>query len=241
MTMKLPGIRLVLFALLIVIVAGTGYAAATVSNARESLYRIYAKGFKIGEFRSAYSLVPHDNRKVLKFEAHTRIDANFVFYTYSLDSREEALVGEEGAVRYSRTSRENGVSQQIAGRLDNGRFLFDIREKGGNRSLAVPKEQYDATTMECPEISLKREGDEMTLRILDLEKLAVVKRHYRWVRSEEVTVEGKTALYRVIDFEDANKKGRRWIRKDGIGVIIARQDGKGKDGAYSLRMVKWIF
>ena len=228
---------IILAVLLVVAVVGAGYAAVAAPPARESFYRIYAKGFRIGEFKSVYSIVPHENRKVLKFEAHTKIDANFVFYSYSLDSREEAFVGEEGAIRYRRTSKDNGVSQQIEGKLENGKFVFDIRENGSRRSMAVPREQFDATTMECPEISLKREGDEATLRILDLEKLMVVKRHYRWIKNEEVTVDGKNTLFRVVDFEDANKSGRRWIRKDEIGVSIARQDGRGKDGSYSLRLV----
>ncbi|MCM2359955.1 MAG: hypothetical protein NDI77_17520 [Geobacteraceae bacterium] len=45
--------------------------------------------------------------------------------------------------------------------------------------------------MECPEIAMKCEGDEMTLRLLDLETLSVVTRKYRWVKSEEIAVDGQ--------------------------------------------------
>lgn len=78
----------------------------------------------------------------------------------------------------------------------------------------------------------------MTLRLLDLETLSVVTRRYRWVRSEDVTVDGKQIRCRVVDFEDPNKKCRRWIRPDAPGAVIARQGGKGKDGSYSLRMAQ---
>ena len=74
------------------------------------------------------------------------------------------------------------------------------------------------------------------MRLLDLETLSVVTRRYTWVRSEDVTVDGKRIRCRVIDFEDPNKKCRRWISAGEPGVIITRQDGKGKSGSYSLRM-----
>ncbi|MCM2359954.1 MAG: hypothetical protein NDI77_17515 [Geobacteraceae bacterium] len=42
----------------------------------------------------------------------------------------------------------------------------------------------------------------------------------------------------MVDFEDPNKKCRRWIRPDELGAIVVRQDGKGKEGSYSLRMTQ---
>ncbi|KAF0219965.1 MAG: hypothetical protein FD174_1689 [Geobacteraceae bacterium] len=211
-------------------------STADTSNAKESRYTIYSKGLRVGNLKTVYSLLPGNNKKVLKFESVTRIDADFIVYSYALDSKEEAFVGDEGTFRYNRTTRENDTSCEVDGRLENGRFHFDIRENGVRRSLTINKDQYDYTTMECPEISMKKEGDEMSLRLLDLEHLAVVTRKYRWVKSEDVKVDGKSIRCRVIDFEDPNKKGRRWIRKDDVGVTIARQDGKGKGGSYSLKI-----
>jgi len=102
--------------------------------------------------------------------------------------------------------------------------------------MKVNRDDYDYTTMECPETRLQREGEERVLRLLDLETLSVVTRRYRWVKSEDVTVDGKRLHCRVIDFEDPNKKCRRWVSTGEPGVIITRQDGKGKSGSYSLRM-----
>ena len=44
-------------------------------------------------------------------------------------------------------------------------------------------------------------------------------RRYRWVKSEDVVVDGKRINCRVIDFEDPNKKWRRWrpSRSSGAG------------------------
>jgi len=60
---------------------------------------------------------------------------------------------------------------------------------------------------EYPELALRHEGDEAVFRVFDLEKLSVVDRKYRWLRSEEVTVNGKRIICRVIDFQDPNKNG----------------------------------
>lgn len=227
-----------LFSLLLI--CPLGISTADTSNAKESRYKVYSKGLRVGDLKTVYSLLPGNNKKVLKFESVTRIDANFIVYSYALDSKEEAFVGEEGTFRYNRISRENDKSCEVEGRLENGKFHFDIKENGVRRSLTISRDQYDYTTMECPEISMKNEGDEMSLRLLDLEHLAVVTRKYRWVKSEDVKIDGKPIHCRVIDFEDPNKKGRRWIRKDDVGVTIARQDGKGKSGSYSLRIASLI-
>jgi hypothetical protein len=210
----------------------TGNSGAT----KESDYTIHAKGLRVGELRMLCKLLPRNDKKVLQFSSTTRIDANFLVYSYALDSREEALVGDEGTIRYTRTTKENDKRSQVEGHLDNGRFLLDIRENGARRTLAVNRERYDYTTMECPEITLRHEGEEKTLRLLDLETLEVVKRTYRWVKSEDVVIDGVKIRCRVIDFEDPNKRCRRWIAPDEVGALIARQDGSGKHGSYSLRI-----
>ena len=210
--------------------------AAYVAEALESDYSVFSHGVRVGEFRSVCSPSSHEGRKALKFEARTRIHAGFVVYSYDLETKEDALVGDEGTVRYQRSTRENGTSTEVEGVLDHGRFLLNITENGVRRTMKVNRDDYDYTTMECPETRLQREGEERVLRLLDLETLSVVTRRYRWVKSEDVTVDGKRLHCRVIDFEDPNKKCRRWVSTGEPGVIITRQDGKGKSGSYSLRM-----
>jgi hypothetical protein len=38
------------------------------------------------------------------------------------------MVGDEGTVRYRRTTRENGTVCRVEGRLEPGRFLLDVTE-----------------------------------------------------------------------------------------------------------------
>lgn len=219
------------------LVSGADYLSAAVGERLESSYSIHALGMNVGELKTVCSTVFRNDRKALKFESFTHINTDLLLYAYRLQNREEAIVTDEGTVRYQRATTENGNRTQVEGRLENGRFLLDIRENGKQRTMAVNRESYDFTSMECPEVHLKHEGEDMTVRLLDMETLTVVSRHYRWAKSEDVEVDGRRIRCRVIDFEDKNKKCRRWIKPGEAGIVIARQDGKGKSGSYSLRIV----
>lgn len=211
-------------------------STATTTAMNESNYNVFSRGIRVGELKTVCSLIPYNGKKALKFESSTRVNANFLVYSYKLDTDESALVSDGGTVRYQRTSKDKHSVSQVEGKLEQGKFLLDIRENGVKRTLSVNRDRYDYTTIECPEITMKHEGDEMKLRLLDLETLMVVTRSYRWVKNEDVTVNGQQIHCRVVDFEDQNKKGRRWIRPDEVGVVIMRQDGSGKNGSYSVRM-----
>jgi len=209
------------------------------SEIKESRFGIYSHGFRIGEMISTNSLVSDTAADTLKFSSSTNINANFVISSYKLENHEEALVAKGGTLRYSRSGTENGRSIQVRGTLENNAFVVTVTESAGSRVLSFPREQYDYTTMECPELHLKREGDRMSARLLDLETLEIVTRRYTWVRSEELQAGSMKYNFRVIDFEDKNKKCRRWIKPDAIGAIIARQEGHGKTGSYSVRLVDY--
>jgi hypothetical protein len=84
--------------------------------------------------------------------------------------------------------------------------------------------------MECPEAHINFDGKpSITLNILDVEKMAVVKREYRLIRTEQYHVGGKEYPCRVVDYSDPNKKARRWINWDGTAVVMYRQDSKDKN------------
>jgi len=223
-----------LFTLLLVWSANDSLAESFES--RESDYFVYAKGLKVGELKTVCAAESAEGRRMVKFHSDMRINADFIVYSYALATTEEAIVGDGGTLRYRQTTRENDKLRQVDGRFENDSFHLELKENGTSRTLVIARNEYDFTTMECPEIRLKKEGDELALRLLDLETLSVVTRRYRWIRCEDVVVNGKRFRCRVIDFEDVNKKCRRWITEDNLGVIIARQDGNGKTGSYSLRM-----
>jgi hypothetical protein len=155
---------------------------------------------------------------------------------YHLDTIEKGTLQKENLVSYSRKGRDNGAVIDIEGRLENSSFRFDVREHGVRRSIVIPRSSYDYTTMECPEARLEfSEKPVVTLRVLDVENLAVVKREYRLVRNAQYSVSGKEYPCRIVDFADQNKKARRWIAWDGSTVVMYRQDGRGDKNSYSVQ------
>jgi hypothetical protein len=208
-------------------------------DSRASRFSVYSHGFRIGEATSVCSLVGSGDRATCRLSNFTRIHARFLVRSYSLENHEEALVGRDGTLRYTRSCRENGHPFTVEGALENNEFRIRVAENRAVRTIVIPRERYDYTTMDCPERFLKREGETVSLRLLDFEALDVVTRHYTWVRSEELRVNGRSYTFRVIEFEDKNKRCRRWIRSDDVGVMIARQEGTGKAGSYSVRLVEY--
>src|SRR5262245_44491112 len=79
---------------------------AAAAELLESSYTVHARGIKVGELRTVCSVVPDNGKKLLKFEAKTSIHANLLVYSFDMDSQEEALVGDEGTIRYRRSTRE---------------------------------------------------------------------------------------------------------------------------------------
>lgn len=238
-TMKRLPCHVVAFSLLIValLLSRSGWCLAGDSGA--SRFSIYSHGFRIGEATTVCSLTGSGDRTTCRFSNSTRIHASFLVRSYSLEKHEEALVGKGGTLRYTRSCRENGHSLAVEGALENNEFRIRVTENRDVRTIVIPRGRYDYTTMECPEIYLKREGEKVTLRLLDFDTLEVVTRHYTWLRSEELRVGGKSYTFRVVEFEDKNKRCRRWIRSDDAGVMIARQEGNGKGGSYSARLIEY--
>jgi hypothetical protein len=112
-----------------------------------------------------------------------------------------------------------------------------MSDDGVARSVSVPRSSYDFTTLDCPETTMKQEGDTMEVRLLDMEHARVVTRKFHWVKSEELEVGGKRLRCRVVDLSDPENSSRRWVSCGERGVVIVRQDGKGRRGPYALRMV----
>ena len=226
-----------LFLLCLFITSSVPADAAPVAPG-ESKLAVYSHGFKVGEITSSYSRRDEGGRELLLYASHTRISADLLVTSYSMEGDEEARIGSEGTRFYRKAWQENGVRHQVDGRLEGGTFRCVSTGAAADRhTFAIPRERYDFTTMDCPELRIKGEGDSMEIRLLDLESCEVVTRHYRWVRSERLTVNGFSDLYRVIEFRDRNRSGTRWILPDTLGVRIARQDGNSPSGSYTVRAV----
>lgn len=201
-------------------------------------YRITSRGLGVGELKTVISPAQHAGGRAFRFRSELSIDANLLLFHVRKSGREEALVSEHGTLSYHRQGEENGRSTTVDAHLEDGVFRFRIGENRDSRQVSVPRGSYDFTTMDCPETTMKREGDTLEVRLLDMEHARVVTRKFHWLRSEEVEVGGRRLNCRVVEFSDPNNDCRRWVSGDERGVIIVRQDGKGRgSGNYSLHIV----
>jgi len=172
----------------------------------------------------------------LSFETRTAVKASFLWMGYQLDTIEKGILQRGNLVSYSRKGRENGAMVNVEGRLEHSSFRFDVSEQGVSHSVVIPRNSYDYTTMECPEARLDfSDKTHVTLRVLDVEKMAVVHRDYRLVRHTSYPIGGKELPCRIVEFSDRNKKARRWITWDGATVVMYRQDGTGEKNSYSVQ------
>jgi hypothetical protein len=200
-------------------------------------YRISSRGLGVGEMKTIISPVQHAGDRAVRYESDLSINANLLLYKVTSKSRENAVIGEHGTLSYHRQGQDNGRNSSVDAALEAGAFRFRMNDNGVARSFSVPRSSYDFTTMDCPETTMKREGEFLELRVLNLEQGKVVTRKFHWIRNEELEIGGKRLLCRVVDFSDAENSCRRWVSCGEGGVVIVRQDGKGTRGPYSLRMV----
>jgi len=200
-------------------------------------YRITSRGFGVGELKTVISPMQHPGGRAVRFESDLAINANLLLFKVASRSRDDAVISEHGTLSYRRHGQDNGRSLTVDAALEGGVFRFKVNDNGVARVVAIPRSSYDFTSMDCPETTMQREGDIMEVRLLDLEHARVVTRKFHWIKSEELDVGGKRLRCRVVDFSDLNNSCRRWVTNDERGVIIVRQDGKGKGKNYSLRMV----
>lgn len=236
MTMILRGCRQLPAAMLIMCLLPLAPSFAGIPVMTVTHYKVSAKGFSIGDVVTTQRMTDEGGDPRVQFETKTEVRASFLWMGYQLSSIEKGALLKGALVSYSHRRKENGVTVDVEGRFENGAFRFDVREQGAAHTVVIPRSSYDCTTMECPEARLDfSERPQITLRVLDVEKMAVVKREYRLVRTASYTVAGKEHPCRIVDFSDPNKKARRWITWDGTAVVMYRQDGKGDRNSYSVQ------
>jgi len=208
-----------------------GMPAKTVAH-----YKVSSMGVSIGDITTTQRILDEGGQPSIHFETKSAVKASFLWMGYSLDTIEKGTLQKGNLVTYSRKGRDNGTVIDIEGKLENSSFRFDVHEHGSTRSIVIPRSSYDYTTMECPEARIEfSEKPVITLRVLDVEKLGVVKREYRLVRNGNYMVDGKEHPCRIVDFSDQNKKARRWISYDGTAVVMYRQDSRGEKNSYSVQ------
>jgi hypothetical protein len=224
-------ITIVTLCLMTIVISFANYPVKTVAH-----YKVSSMGFNIGDVITTQRMTEEGGIPSLHFETKTAVKASFLWMGYHQDTIEKGTLQKRDLISYFRKGRENGVTIDIEGRLENSSFRFEVREQGTTRTIVIPRSSYDYTTMECPEARLDFSNNTpVTLNILDVEKMTVVKRNYRLIRNTHYSVAGKEYPCRVVDYSDQNKKARRWITWDGSTVVMYRQDGKGEKNSYSVQ------
>lgn len=222
---------IVISSLMPILTSFAGAPSRTVAH-----YGVSTKGFAIGDVTTTQSVSEEGGVVSVHFETKTAVKASFLWIGYNLDTTEKGTLQRGELAGYSRKGRENGEPIDVEGRLERSSFRFDVREHGAAHSIVVPRGSYDYTTMECPEARLDfSDKPQISLRVLDTEKMVVVKREYRLVRNTSYSIGGREYPCRVVDFTDHNKAARRWIAWDGSAVVIYRQDSRGGKKSYSVQ------
>ncbi len=222
------------FFMLLLTSLAKSFAAAPVSTVTH--YKVSSMGLAIGDVTTTQRMAEEGGVARFHFETKTSVKASFLWMGYHQDTVEKGTLLDGKLVNYSRTGIENGAAIDIEGKLDHDSFRFDVHEQGGKHSIVIPRSSYVYTTMECPEARLNfTDKKQVTLNILDVEKMAVVKRDYHLVKNTYYSIGGKELPCRIVDFSDKNKKSRRWITWDGSAVVMYRQDGTGEKNSYSVK------
>ena len=212
--------------------------AGSAVGVKQIKYDVLTRGFRIGKVISSQKVTNEEGQKVVHFANKTDVNTSFLWLRCNISSSEQATIKGEKLVSYSRQEKTKGVDVSVTGRLKDGHFRFDVSENGRKRSIVIPSSSYDYTTMECPEATMDFKPDgRKTVRILDPEFMEVVERNYRLVREDTIKVDGKEFHCRIIDFKDPHKSCRRWIGVDHDTIIMFRQDGKSKEGSYTVQAV----
>jgi hypothetical protein len=230
---------MVLWALFLVTSLMSIVPRAMSSMAGEEIrYVVTTRGFEIGNLIVAQKAVCNRGEPEIYFENKTDVNASFLWMRYHQSLSEHVALKKDNLVRYRRQGKNNDAIVSVNGWLSQDTFNLMVTENGKQETLLIPRRDYDRTTMECPEAFMEfGAGGKATLRILDMEHLVIVTRNYRLVREDVYRLGERDYPCRVVDFSDIYKSCRRWIGMDGDTVIMFRQDGKSKEGVYSVRAV----
>ncbi len=219
-----------LLSLLPLFLCFAGAPARTVTT-----YKVSSLGISIGDATTSQHLSEENGHTWVSFETKARVNASLLWFGYHLTTSEKGVLRDGVLVSYSRKGEENGSKIENEGSLQGGVFRFSVREDGVTRHVNIPRSSYDYTTMECPEAFIDFPGKvPVTLRILDVENLAVVNREYRLVANTDCVVGGRKFPCKVVDFSDRNKSIRRWVNRDGNAIVVCRQESTDRKQNYSV-------
>jgi len=229
--------KLALYTLLIVCSLGCDIAFA--ANNGES--RAVAVSYVIRSFGSDIGKVSAKTVGTARdyyFADDVKVNARFLFFSFSLKSSETARIRGGKLVDYHKTIDTKGHRRELTGKLNGATFNMVVLDGGKTQHKDFPVTDYVTTNLEYPEVSLAP-GEVRRMRVLDLENTEIVDREYRQINEERAEISGRGSRVIASDFSDKNAEGRRWTAILGELPVVWRQEGKEKTGlftpSYSMR------
>lgn len=209
------------------------YASSSVAN-----YDVYANDSKIGSMQAKREQVQQGDKAIVKWEQTTAVHAKVFFSTYTLNSKETAMLSSEGTQSYDRDMKEDEVAKIIHGQLKDASLEIEVQEGKKQRSLSFPKNDYDATMVELAE-SRVAPNQSLSLKVVNFDTLKVQKETYQWVKEETMPVGKQKLACKVIAFKTPDASGQRWIAESPLGPILVKEESKDKDGHYRVVLTKY--
>src|ERR1039457_3316462 len=140
-----PLAAVIILFLILLDISFAGIPVRTVAH-----YKVSSMGLSIGDVATSQHMSDSGGVASVNFETKTTVKASFLWMGYQADTIEKGTLQKGELVSYSHKGHENGSSIDVEGRFENAAFRFDVREQGVLRSVIIPRNSYDYTTMECP-------------------------------------------------------------------------------------------
>jgi hypothetical protein len=174
---------------------------------------------------------------MVRCDVEKRIDVKVLWIAYQLTEDESSWSGPDGCFRYARERTEDGLRSTDRGLLTNGVFEL-VREAGGRVwTQRFARVDYDFTSRDGVDALVTRDAPARDVRLLDFDVMEILTRRYRFRGAEAIRAGEARIDCRLVEFDDGNKRGKRWVAEDAWGLAIYRQDGKDRRGSHSLRIL----
>jgi len=202
----------------------------------QAVYDVHSKRLKVGTMDYTRTRITQEGQPATRIDITTTIKVIFV---YSLNSKEQAVVGPKGVLSYSCDSVENAKERKVSGQLKDGIFSLEAKQGGKNKTAKVKAADYEATTMDTVEHLIKEGDAPRRIKLLDFDALSVHEETFAFASKEQLTAGGKTWPCRIVSFDGPDAKGKRWVCEDELGGLIVKEDGQDKDGPYSFTLASY--
>jgi hypothetical protein len=136
---------------------------------------------------------------------------------------------------FSASIHLDDLAVEMTGKRTDAGTTITIRQEGKEQTLPFDAKDYDVTSADEVFDRLTTIGQELSVRVLDLESLAVVPAVYRLEREEECDARGRKTACRVFYYQKGADVSNAWVTRDD-GVLV-RQRGVNREGSYEIRLV----